>query len=170
LGVPIILVARRIEAFLFDILIIFGICSPTGYMIQSLFGYIPQSGPAILFTILWNFSLPSWLYFLLSDRSKKGKTVGKRLFKLKVKARTSERLGWGRALARTAIKLLPWEIIHISAFALSKELGTFTLLQYIGFVTGNALAFVYFIASALTQGKRTIYDLILGTEIQFENF
>lgn len=155
---------------MFDILIIFGICGPTGYMIQRLFGYIPQSGPAIWFTILWNFSLPSWLYFLWSDRSKKGKTVGKRLFKLKVKARTSERLGWGRALARTAIKLLPWEIMHISAFALSKELGTFTLLQYIGFVTGNALAFVYFIASALTQGKRTIYDLILGTEIQFENF
>lgn len=167
---PIILVARRAGAFLFDILIIFGICGPTGYLIQRLFGYSPQTGPAIWFTILWNFSLPSWLYFLWSDRSKKGKTVGKRLFKLKVKDRTSERLGWERALARTAIKLLPWEIIHISAFALSKELGTFTLLQYIGLATGNALALAYFITSALTQGKCTVYDLILGTEIQFENF
>lgn len=167
---PIILVARRAGAFLFDILIIFGICGPTGYLIQRLFGYSPQTGPAIWFTILWNFSLPSWLYFLWSDRSKKGKTVGKRLFKLKVKARTSERLGWGRALARTAIKLLPWELIHFSAFALSKELGTFTLLQYIGLATGNALALTYFIASAFTQGKRSVHDFMLGTEIQFENF
>ncbi len=169
-GGPIILIARRAGAFLLDILIIFGICAPSGYLIQRLFGYSPQTGPAIWFTILWNFSLPSWIYFFWSDRSKNGKTVGKRLFKLKVKARTSERLGWGRALARTAIKLLPWEIIHISAFALSKELGTFTHLQYIGFMTGNTLAFAYFLTSALTQGKRTIYDLILGTEIHFEKF
>jgi uncharacterized RDD family membrane protein YckC len=163
------MVLRRVGAFLLDILIIFGICAPTGYLIQRLFGYSPQTGPAIWITILWNFSLPSWLYFLWSDRSKKGKTVGKRLFKLKVKARTSERLSWERALARTAIKLLPWEIIHISAFALSKEPGTFTLLQYIGWAIGNTLAFAYFIASALTRGKRTIYDLILDTEIQYEN-
>jgi len=141
---PITLVLRRGGAFLLDILIIFGICAPSGYLIQRLFGYSPQTGPAIWFTILWNFSVPSWLYFLWSDRSKKGKTVGKRVFKLKV--------------------------IHISAFALSQELGTFATHQYIGFVCGNALAFGYFIASALTQGKRTVYDFILGTEIQFENF
>lgn len=164
------MILRRAGAFLLDILIIFGICAPIGYLIQRLFGYSPQTGPAIWFTILWNFSVPSWLYFLWSDRSKKGKTVGKRVFKLKVTGRTKERLGWGHALARTAMKLLPWEIIHISAFALSQELGTFATHQYIGFVCGNALAFGYFIASALTQGKRTVYDFILGTEIQFENF
>jgi uncharacterized RDD family membrane protein YckC len=165
---PITLVLRRSGAFLLDILIIFGICAPGGYLIQRLLGYSPQTGPAIWFTILWNFSLPAWLYFLLSDRSKKGKTIGKRVFKLKVKTRTSERLGWGRALARTALKLLPWEIIHISAFALSKELSTFVLIQNIGFVTGNVLAFAQFITSALTQGKRSIHDILLSTEIHFE--
>jgi uncharacterized RDD family membrane protein YckC len=163
------MVIRRVGAFLLDILIIFGICAPCGYLIQRLIGYSPQTGPEIWSAILWNFSLPSWLYFLRSDRSKKGKTVGKRVFKLKVTGRMKERLGWGHALARTAMKLLPWEIIHISAFALSKEPGTFATFQYFGFVLGNALAFAYFITSALTQGKRTVYDFILGTEIQFEN-
>lgn len=164
------LVARRAGAFWLDILIIFGICAPAGYLIQRLIGYSPQTGPAIWLTILWNFSLPSWLYFLLSDRSKKGKTIGKRLFKLSVKTRTSERLGLGRALARTALKLLPWEIVHFSAFALSKELGTFTLLQHIGLATGNALAFAFFIAAVITRGKRSIHDIALGTEIEFGNF
>jgi uncharacterized RDD family membrane protein YckC len=162
------MVLRRVWAFLLDILIIFGICAPCGYLIQRLIGYSPQTGPAIWITILWNFSFPAWLYFLWSDRSKEGKTVGKRLFKLKVKTRTSERLGWGRALVRTAIKLLPWEIIHFSSFALSKEPGAFTLFQYIGLVAGNALAFAYFIASAVMQGKHSIHDILLGTEIQFE--
>ena len=161
------MILSRAGAFLLDILIIFGICAPSGFLIQRLIGYSPQTGPAIWFTILWNFSLPAWLYFLWSDRSKKGKTIGKRVFKLMVRAKTTQRLGWGRALARTAIKLLPWEIIHISAFALSKELGTFTLLQYIGFVTGNSLALIYFVVGALTQGKRSVHDFILDTEIQF---
>lgn len=167
---PITMVLRRAGAFLLDILIIFGICAPSGYLIQRLIGYSPQTGPEIWFAILWNFSVPSWLYFLLSDRSKKGKTVGKRVFKLKVTGRIKERLGWGRALARTAMKLLPWEIIHFSSFALSNEPGTFTLHQYIGLVAGNVLAFAFFIVSALTQGNRSIHDILLGTEIQFEKF
>jgi len=120
------MVLRRAGAFLLDILIIFGICAPSGYLIQRLIGYSPQTGLAIWFTILWNFSLPSWLYFLWSDRSKKGKTVGKR------------------------------------------EPGTFTLHQQIGLVAGNVLAFVFFMAMALTQGQRSIHDILLGTEVQFE--
>ncbi len=164
------MVSRRTGAFLLDILIIFGICAPTGYLIQHLIGNSPETGSAIWLTVLVNFSLPTWIYFVLGDRSKKGKTVGKRLFKLKVIARTSERIGWGRAFARTAIKLLPWEMIHFSAFALSNEPGTFTGVQYIGLATGNSLAFVYFMASVFSQGKRSIHDLALGTEIMFEKF
>lgn len=164
----IILISRRTGAFLFDILIIFGVCGPAGYLVQRLIGYAPQTGPAIWLATVWSFSLPTWIYFLCSDRSKKGKTPGKRVFKLRVVGRTTDRLGWGRAMARTAIKLLPWEIIHISAFALSKDLGTFTLWQHIGLAAGNTLAFVYFIASALTQGKHSIHDFLAGTEIRFE--
>jgi uncharacterized RDD family membrane protein YckC len=164
------LIARRVGAFLLDILIIFVICAPTGYLIQHLVGYSPETGLAIWLTTLYNFSLPTWIYFSVSDRSNEGKTVGKRVFKLKVTARRSERIGWGLALARTAIKLLPWEMIHFSAFALSRDPGTFTVVQYIGLVTGNTLAFAYLIVSAFTQGKRSIHDLLLGTEIQFEKF
>ena len=120
------MILRRAGAFLLDILIIFGICAPSGYLIQRLIGYSPQTGLAIWFTILWNFSLPSWLYFLLSDLSKKGKPVGKR------------------------------------------EPGTFTLHQQIGLVAGNVLAFAFFMAMALTQSQRSIHDILLGTEVQFE--
>lgn len=162
------MVLKRVGAFLLDILIIFGICAPVGYLIMRLIGYSPHTGFAIWTSILWNFSFPAWIYFIWSDRSKSGKTIGKKVFKISVKSRTKERLGWGLALARTAVKLLPWEIIHFSSFALSKDLGTFALHQYIGLVAGNALAFAYFITCALTQGKRSIHDILLGTEIQFE--
>ena len=151
-----------------NILIIFGICAPLGYLISRIMEIHPQTGPAIWSTLLWSFSLPAWLYFLWSDRSKTGKTVGKRVFKLRVTGRIKERLGWVRALARTAIKLLPWEIVHISAFALSHEPGTLTSLQYVGLVIGNSLAFVYFLACVLTRGKRSIHDILLGTETRFE--
>jgi uncharacterized RDD family membrane protein YckC len=169
-GSPSIFIARRSGAFLLDILIIFGVCAPSGYLIQRLIGYVPHTGPAIWLTILWNFSLPAWLYFLWSDHSKKGKTVGKRVFKLRVKGSKQEHLGWGRAFARTVLKLLPWEIIHFSSFALSQKPGMFTSNQYIGLVAGNALAFAYFIASVFTRGERSIHDILIGTAIEFEKF
>ena len=169
-GAPMIRVARRVGAFLLDILILFGICAPVGYLVQHLTGFSPKTGLTIWLSILLNFSMPTWLYFLLSDRSKNGKTLGKRLFKLKVARAGAERLGWARAFARTAIKLLPWEIIHFSAFFLSEDLAMFTTLQYIGLISGNSLAFVYFLSSILTQGKRSIHDILVGTEIWFEKF
>lgn len=160
------MIFKRVSAFLLDILILFLILEPSAYLIQRLIGYRPQTGPAIWSFILWSFSLPAWLYFAWSDHSKKGKSIGKKVFKLRVIGKSKERLGWGRALARTAIKLLPWEVIHFFSFALSKDLGTFTPAQYIGLAVGNALAFVYFIACVLTQGKRSIHDFLLGTAIQ----
>jgi len=167
---PVTFTARRVGAFWLDILIIFAVCLPCGVLIQKIFNIQPQTGPDIWRTLLWNFSLPSWLYFLWSDHSRRGRTIGKRIFKLRVVGRDGERLGWGRALARTAIKLLPWEIIHFSAFALSKELSEFTTAQYIGLLAGNALSFIYLITAIITHGRRSIHDLAAGTEIRFENF
>jgi uncharacterized RDD family membrane protein YckC len=117
------LVTRRTGAFLVDILLIFAVAGPCGFIIQLLINQPPKTGPGIWINILWNFSLPSWFYFLLCDRSRTGRTVGKRILKLQVVRQMGKRLGWGQALGRTAVKLLPWEIIHFSAFALSKDHG-----------------------------------------------
>ncbi len=162
---PMVMVIRRAEAFLFDILLIFVVAGSLGFIIQRLINDPPQTGMGIWINILWNFSLPAWLYFFLSDRSKTGRTIGKRIFKLQVISQRKERLGWTRAFGRTAIKLLPWEIIHISVFALSKDIGYLSPTQLIGLSVGNGLAFVYFIVTLLTHGRRSVHDILLKTEV-----
>jgi uncharacterized RDD family membrane protein YckC len=160
------MVARRAGAFLLDILLIFAVAGTCGFIIQRLLMDPPQTGMGIWITILWNFSLPSWLYFCLSDRSKTGRTMGKRVLKLQVISQRKERLGWGQAFGRTAIKLLPWEVIHFLAFALSRDPGQFTPAQTIGLSIGNGLAFIYFIITVLTSGRRSVHDLLMKTEVR----
>ena len=161
------LLVRRVAAYLLDILILFAVLAPIGYLLQRLAGLtMTQTGPEIWRTILWNFSLPSWLYFILSDSSRLGATFGKRLLWLQVRKINDRRLSPGRALGRTAIKLLPWELVHISAFALSQDLAQFSPLQIGGLIVANLLMVVYLGAAAATKGRRSVHDFVVRTLVR----
>lgn len=161
------LLARRIIAYVVDIVILFLILAPTGYLIQALLGLpLAQSGPALGRTILWNFSLPVWLYFIISDQSLAGATLGKRLLKIGVKRVNGARVGLGRAIGRTAVKLLPWELVHLIAFTLSTDLSQFTGLQTIGLTLTNLLVVGYLVVAFLTRGRQSVHDLVMGTVVQ----
>jgi uncharacterized RDD family membrane protein YckC len=158
------LLGRRIAAYMLDILVLFGVLAPAGQLILRLLGAAaPQSGPEIGRVILWNFSLPAWLYFILSDRFASGATLGKRLLKIQVTDTAGERLTIGRALARTAIKLLPWELAHVSAFALSTDLSRFNQTQSVGVAAANLLTIVYLGIAIATRGRRSAHDYAAGT-------
>ena len=159
------MVIRRAGAFLVDMVILFTVLAPTGFLIQRSLGYEPQTGLAIWRAILWNFSLPSWLYFTLSDRSTQGATFGKRLFGLRVTDTTGVQLSWRQALGRTAVKLLPWELVHLSVFALSSDLSHFSLGQSIGLATANGLIILYLIVALATHGRRSVHDFVAATEV-----
>lgn len=125
--------ARRSAAFLADWIILFCILAPVGILIGRFSGAPqPQTGPEVWHMILLTFSAPAWLYFIVSDRSTRGATLGKRVFKLRVAGTTEERVSLGRAVVRTVIKLLPWELTHLFVFGLSKELGQFDQIQSVG--------------------------------------
>ena len=161
------LLGRRIAAYLLDMLILFGVLAPAGQLILWLLDATPpQTGPAIARVILWNFSLPAWLYFVLSDRSASGATLGKRLLKIQVRDVSGERLSIGRALARTAVKLLPWELVHVSAFALSTDLTRFSQGQVIGVAAANVLTVVYLGVAVVTMGRRSVHDYAAGTLVR----
>jgi uncharacterized RDD family membrane protein YckC len=158
------LLGRRVAAYLVVMLLLFAALAPAGQLVLWLFGAAPpRTGPAIARVILWNFSLPAWLYFIVSDQSAFGATLGKRLFKIQVRTVGGERLSLGRSLARTAVKLLPWELVHVSAFALSTDLSQFRLVQIIGVGAANVLALLYLGVAAATRGRRSVHDYAAGT-------
>ncbi len=155
------LIFRRCAAYLADILLLFAILFPLGWIAVLAFGFSPASGIQIWEATVLNFSIPAWLYFTLSDSLWGGQTLGKRLFRLKVTVAPGLPLSVPRALLRTAVKLLPWELAHIGGFALE----TTPAWQWTCIVLSNLLILVYLAVAIATHGRRSIHDWIARTEV-----
>lgn len=108
-------------------------------------------------------SLPTWLYFITSEASKHSATFGKRLFKLKVLKDKNSKLSYSTSFKRTALKLLPWELIHIGLnlpepvwFQSNPEFRYIVLL-------GSVLFLIYFVMVIIF--RKTPYDNLLNTDV-----
>lgn len=158
--------ARRSAAYGVDILILVAILIPLAFVIQAMTGYRPDSGLGVWLASVATISLPSWAYFGLSDASASGATIGKRLLRIHVVAEGGGRIRPGIAFLRTAIKLLPWELTHLTMFALSPQLGTFSGLQLaLLWVVYGSLA-AYLIVALRNGGERSIHDFVAQSAVR----
>jgi uncharacterized RDD family membrane protein YckC len=157
---------RRSAAYGVDILILALVLIPLAFAIQAMTGYRADSGIGVWLASVVTISVPSWAYFAISDASASGATIGKRLFGLRIVADDNGRMRPGTALLRTAIKLIPWELTHLTMFALSPRLGTFSGLQLaLLWVVYGSLA-AYLIVALRNQGERSIHDLVAGSSVR----
>src|SRR5690606_31850564 len=83
------LILRRLIAMVIDVALLFLVLWPAGLGVLLASGLRPQTGPQVYAVLLVNFSLPVWAYFMLSDASGSGRTVGKWLMGIRVSA-----IGW----------------------------------------------------------------------------
>jgi uncharacterized RDD family membrane protein YckC len=156
---------KRVGAYLLDVAALFLVLAPVGWLVQRAAGFAPSTGPEIWRTLLLNFSLPTWTYFSLADSSRSGATLGKHAFSLRAARIDGGRIGLPRAILRTALKLLPWELAHVAAFALSTDLAEFGVAQAAGLVVANALMLAYVACAARTRGRSSLHDLVAGTVV-----
>jgi uncharacterized RDD family membrane protein YckC len=125
-----------------------------------------KTGPQIEAWVLATVSLPTWAYFTLMEASGWQATLGKRLLGLRVVDTRGKRIGYGRALLRTAVKLLPWELTHLSLMLpvpIWSE-GASTSVRP-GLIVANALLVVYIATALLTPRKQSVHDLVSGTTV-----
>ena len=118
--------------------------------------------PLEIYTLL-TISLPTWLYFAGSEQSTWQATIGKRVFRLIVTDIWGDRIGFGRALLRTVIKLLPWELSHLTV-----NLPTSIMYEpepkfRFGFVVVFVLLVFYPALVLLTRRHQSLHDLIAKT-------
>jgi uncharacterized RDD family membrane protein YckC len=159
------LLIRRAGAYLVDICLLFLILLPVGQLIRRAIGW-PTSAPTgqeVWLAAVLKISVPSWIYFILSDRSARGATLGKRLLGLHVARVAGGRVGTARALARTAVKLVPWETAHLAGIGLA-GLGL-ERARLIGVTLANGLVVVYLAVAAWTRGRRSVHDFVAETEV-----
>jgi len=161
------LLARRTAAYLVDIVLLFAVLFPAGLLVRYVVGWpgTAPTGPEIWLVSAVNFSLPVWAYFALADASPRGATVGKRLLGLRVVRLDGGRVGLPRAVGRTAVKVLPWEAAHASAFALMTDPAGLNAAQAVGLTLANGLAVAYYVVAAWTAGRRSVHDLVVATAV-----
>lgn len=155
------LILRRGGAYLLDIAMLFPVLGGLSVIVQRLLNYDPAAAGSIYPVTLLSFSLPIWVYFTLAAASRRQGTIGKMVLRVQVESTSGERLSIPRAFGRTAIKLIPWEMVHFAGFALPDGSG----LQSWGILLANALVLVYFGVFVYTSGSRSIHDLLIGSQV-----
>lgn len=75
-------------------------------------------------------------------------------------------MGFARSLLRTAVKLSPWELVHVSMFALTDDPGQFGPVQVAGLAVVDALLLAYLAVLVLTRGRRSVHDLLVDTSVR----
>jgi uncharacterized RDD family membrane protein YckC len=120
---------------------------------------------ALAFTML---VLPVILYFGFQEASPGQGTWGKRRKGLRVQTLDGTRLGFGRALLRSMVKFLPWQIAHtclfnIPGWPVAPEEPPAWVLWGFGLVWG--LVGVNFGMLIWSKTHRTLYDWAAGTAV-----
>jgi uncharacterized RDD family membrane protein YckC len=174
---------RRLAAFLVDVVIVF---VAVVVLLQLLLDPLTDSlGPGwvrvgwfyIGYTLL-TVSLPTWLYFAGYESSDEQSTLGKRWLGIVVTGPDGKEPSFWRALLRTLLKLLPFEIAH-AAIALPANpfvdplSGAFIMpaLEELGgsLFAGLLVALLLFGAALLTMAlhpdRRGPHDFLSGTYV-----
>lgn len=162
----------RLLAFLFDYLVILGYIAVLVILSTSFAGFRqifqrlfqhPVQSDVVAFLIL---VLPVILYFAIQEGGVHQATWGKRRMKLEVTGTGERNLGISRALVRSVVKFLPWQIGHTAIFH-SLDNGVLPQsIVWILFVLAYGLALLYLVLIWKSPLHRTVYDWISGTVVQ----
>lgn len=162
---------RRLGAFTLDYLIILGYLlgiTLASFLANAVFGV--QQGlfadriraQAVGFLLV---TLPVALYFALSESSPRQATWGKQRLKLKVIDSAENRVSFWRALARTVLKFLPWEISHTLIWEIYFSPQTNSAWINYGFAFVYLLIGLNIFSVVLSKTHQTLYDLLTNTYV-----
>ena len=160
------LVIRRLFAYGFDVLVLAVVLVPFAFAIGAVLGTDDLTGPDVWVRQLATISVPAWAYFILTDRLGRGRSIGKRALGLATRGADGAPPGWAAAIARTALKLLPWELVHIAFFAIA---GSFERVEPIQLAVAGAsyvLMAVYLVVALLNGGARSVPDIVASTRVE----
>ena len=170
------LLTRRLIAFSIDYLLILfyaGLLFLSSLLIQYL-STKQLAEPSPLYGQLIGFfslTLPVFLYFLISEKSRQKGTIGKRISNIQVEMVGNRPATTQQLFIRSFLKFLPWEIAHTGVhwvlfYSRNNEQTPFWV--YALLIVPQLAAIFYFITIILTKGNGSFYDKIAGTKISLK--
>lgn len=124
-----------------------------------------RNGPLFWMYIFATVSIPFWLYYSFLESSQRQATYGMRLLRLKVTNVDGERIGFWRALLRTVVKLLPFEINHLVLFLPTPIWHDSDPGFRAGSIVVTVLIIFYFGIMFLTARRQSVHDLVARTVV-----
>lgn len=162
----------RVVAFAFDYLAIalyLILLATIGLVVNSAFPDItptlfgnPVSGQITGFLTA---TLPVTLYFALLESSPWQATWGKRRQRLKVIRSNGERLTRTRAIGRTVLKFIPWELAHTCIWQIGFGRQEPSPMITAGFVLVWILVGANVVRLWISPTRQTLYDWLAGTYV-----
>ena len=116
-------------------------------------------------TGFFTMTLPVTLYFALFESSSYQATWGKRWQGIKVIYNDGKRLSRGRAVGRTALKFIPWELAHTCIWQLQFNGQKLSPIIFTGLALVWVLAGIYALTLLTSSKKQALYDQLINTYV-----
>lgn len=159
----------RVAAYTIDIVLLFaGIAVSQGILrgVNPLLNSTePIAGRRLHLWVLTTVSLPILLYFALLISSHSQATIGMRLLHISVTSLGGTPIGFGRAVLRSLVMLIPFELNHVVMFYPAPIWTDPRPGFRYGFLVTSALMILYPTTILVTQNHQSIHDLIAGTTV-----
>jgi uncharacterized RDD family membrane protein YckC len=110
-------------------------------------------------------TLPVTLYFAASESSVRQATWGKGRLKLKVVNHNGNRIRFWRALGRTVLKFIPWELSHTLIWQIYFSQQSEPVWINYGFALVYLLLGLNIFSLIITKTNQTLYDLLTSTYV-----
>jgi len=160
----------RLKAFMLDYLIIFAylvvLAILNVFLFPSVQNFFSESLVVAQFTGFLMVTLPVSIYFIISDSVIGRQSFGKRYIGIKVVNEKDETISILHALCRTILKFLPWELSHYLVYRLIYLGDAEVPLNY--YIIGGiiyALMFAYILTTLFTKRKKSLYDIVVKTQV-----
>lgn len=165
----------RLKAFAVDYLLIFGylllVMFGTMFLVPSLQELFQASRITAQLTGFLLVTFPVSLYFILTDSRIFRQSFGKRKMRICVVDASNRPISVYRAIFRTVLKFLPWELSHFMAYRMIYlGDGNVQLLDYLIGGSIYALILLYIFLAIFTQNKQSLYDRLAKTYVVKLNF
>jgi uncharacterized RDD family membrane protein YckC len=162
---------KRVGAFALDYLLILGYLLGVfllSLLMNSVFGvgqWLFADRIRAQLVAFFIVTLPVTLYFAISESSQRQATWGKRRLKLQVANHDGTRVSFGRSLARTSLKFIPWELSHTLIWQIYFSRQTEMVWINYGFGLVYLLIGLNIASLLRTKTNQTLYDLLTKTYV-----
>jgi len=164
---------RRLVAYAVDCAVLFGgllvlqaILYPLNPIVRTLRDDGDVSGGNLHLWVFATATVPFLVYFVSAVASRRQSTVGMALLRMRVEMVDGSRVSLPRALLRSTVLLVPFEVNHVLMFHFAPPTGEAPSAAFwIGIAAVWVLIGVFLVSVLVSPRRQSLHDRVAGTVV-----